>query len=97
MRTIKNIRELKIGDRICVERTDNNGYIIGNGKFNIILGRVITRTRDQYGHILIEFDENIEGHDGGGLGRDGHCWCINGAYLKTYKISKILKKKHNFY
>lgn len=99
MRPIKDIRELKIGDRICLERTDKSSHTIGNGKFDKLLGQVMAQAYDKYDNLLIEFDENIDGHGGSGLGEYGHCWWINWSYLESYKISKYpyQKRKHNFY
>lgn len=100
MRAIKDIRELKIGDRIYVEKTDNDSALIGNLNFTKSFGTVIAISKNEYRvSALVQFDEYIEGHDGGGLGEDGHCWWIYPRYMKSYKFyfMNIYKRKHNFY
>jgi hypothetical protein len=51
----------------------------------------------QNGNICVEFDENIEGHDGGDYdmdtgkytkGKDYHCWFVNPKFLKHLNINK---------
>ena len=56
----------KIGDRVkCLKAYDGNHYIIGQE------GTVILK---EGRYIVVEFDEEVEGHDGRGEGEDLHCW-----------------------
>ena len=60
----------KVGDRVVCEYANDN-YFVG-GKH----GKIIGFTQDEF---LIEFDDNVRGHDGNGRcgsvsGRKGHCW-----------------------
>lgn len=57
-----------------------------------------------YGVMLVEFDEDINGHDGGGMYRRGCCWYFYGysedsiyAEQEGIRIKKITNKKNNYY
>lgn len=62
--------EFQVGDRVRFIKKD---YEISS--LNIVneLG-VIRETGD--GSVLVEFDNNIGGHSGGGKGKDNHCWWV---------------------
>lgn len=60
----------KVGDRVVCEYANDN-YLV-EGKH----GKIIGYTQDEF---LIEFDDNVMGHNGNGRcgsvsGRKGHCW-----------------------
>lgn len=60
----------KVGDRVVCEYADDN-YLV-EGKH----GKIIGFTQNEF---LIEFDDNVMGHNGNGRcgsvsGRRGHCW-----------------------
>ena len=62
--------EFQVGDRVrCVKKD----YEIGG--INIVneLG-VIREAETGASSVLVEFDNNIGGHSGGGKGKDNHCW-----------------------
>lgn len=62
--------EFQVGDRVrCIKKD----YKIGG--INIVneLG-VIREAETGASSVLVEFDNNIGGHDGGGKGKDNHCW-----------------------
>lgn len=72
----KECEPFKVGDRVrCINRYYGNGYIVGK------VGKVIDV--DLYscgsGEILVEFDSDICGHDGGGKGKRNHCWWIENS------------------
>lgn len=64
--------EFQVGDRVRFIKKD---YEISD--INIVneLG-VIRETGTGASSVLVEFDNNIGGHDGGGKGKDGHCWWV---------------------
>lgn len=62
--------EFQVGDRVrCIKKD----YEIGG--INIVneLG-VIREAETGASSVLVEFDNNIGGHSGGGKGKDNHCW-----------------------
>jgi hypothetical protein len=62
--------KFQVGDRVrCIKKD----YEIGG--INIVneLG-VIREAETGASSVLVEFDNNIGGHDGGGKGKDNHCW-----------------------
>lgn len=72
----------KKGTRVIAKK----GY---KGNFNIInkSGQII----DLYEHgALVEFDENINGHDGCGSGKPDHCWIIPNSPEYLQKEEKII-------
>lgn len=62
--------EYKIGDRVRTHNENNIGTIIDFNDAHV---------------ALIEYDEFIDGHDGGGIGKDGHCWLVFTTDLKLVK------------
>ena len=64
--------EFQVGDRVrCIKKD----YKIGG--INIVneLG-VIREAETGASSVLVEFDNNIGGHSGGGKGKDNHCWWV---------------------
>lgn len=64
--------KFQVGDRVrCIKRD----YEIGG--INIVneLG-VIREAETGDSSVLVEFDNNIGGHSGGGKGKDNHCWWV---------------------
>lgn len=64
--------KFQVGDRVrCIKRD----YEIGG--INIVneLG-VIREAETGASSVLVEFDNNIGGHSGGGKGKDNHCWWV---------------------
>ncbi len=67
-----NINKFQVGDRVrCIKKD----YKIGG--INIVneLG-VIREAETGASCVLVEFDNNIGGHSGGGKGKDNHCWWL---------------------
>ncbi len=62
----------KVGDRVRFIKKD---YEISNIKIVNELG-VIREAETGASSVLVEFDNNIGGHDGGGKGKDNHCWWV---------------------
>ena len=64
--------KFQVGDRVrCIKKD----YEIGG--INIVneLG-VIREAETGASSVLVEFDNNIGGHSGGGKGKDNHCWWV---------------------
>ena len=77
-------KEIKIGDKIvCVM---HSSYL--SGKTGTVV-RIFTWKTDLYASV--EFDEHINGHDCGGLTKEGHGLNISIKYLKL--LNKILTVK----
>lgn len=82
------MRMIRIGDRVrCMQSQDGKQSIIGKD------GNVIDCS---YDIVCVEFDEFIEGHNGGEIcsdkfkfGKEGHCWNIISSELI------LLEKKKN--
>lgn len=74
--------KFKVGDRVrCVwELPGGNKHIVG--KFGTIINVNYINNC-----AMVEFDEYIHGHTGGGRGKDGHCWNIIVKYLELLKIT----------
>jgi hypothetical protein len=64
----------QVGDRVIA------GVPFGAVRFLDKLGTIIKIRKDS---ILVEFDNNIEGHSGGCLGEDGHCWWL---YANDFRL-----------
>lgn len=62
--------EYKIGDRVRTHNENNIGTIIDFDTAYV---------------ALIEYDEFINGHDGCGMGKQGHCWWVDTTDLKLVK------------
>lgn len=64
--------EFQVGDRVRFIKKD---YEISS--INIVneLG-VIREAETGASSVLVEFDNNIGGHNGGGKGKDNHCWWV---------------------
>lgn len=81
----ERIFEMKIGDRVIAE--DNHEGKIIKGKTGSIIG-----TASSTGMPLIEFDHNIDGHDGRGTniqhiaGKDKHCWYVPEEKMKLVTV-----------
>lgn len=66
------------GDRVIARGLVGNS-IIANATGTVLSIIYDTPTQDddfEYCELLIEFDVNIDGHNGEGLGRNGHCWYV---------------------
>ena len=61
--------KLKVGDRV------ESKTVVGNKHIKRAIGTIINITTVAY--VCVEFDVNIGGHDGNGIGRDRHCWNVN--------------------
>ena len=79
--------KFKLGDRVrCVKSYQGNNKIVGK------TGKVIY---DSGTHLLVEFDEYVDGHDGDWgevRGKDGYCWWLpnntsdySAGYLESVK------------
>lgn len=69
----------KVGDRVC--RIDGLANSNATGK----IGTVIAQEHPYISkHVLVEFDKNIDGHDGNGRGKDGHC-----LWLPEYELELV--------
>lgn len=79
----KEMSEFKIGDRVEVigEPIDGKNLFGEMGKV-VDFGVDFDALFDETDLIGVEFDNNILGHDCCGGGKDGHCWWVNGKYLK---------------
>lgn len=64
--------EFQVGDRVRFIKKD---YEIRNVNIVNELG-VIRETETGTSSVLVEFDNNIGGHSGGGKGKDNHCWWV---------------------
>ncbi len=66
---------MQIGDRVRCKNSTGNSAV--TDKFGMIIGFVYDL---KYDDPLVEFDENINGHDGLGKcsvsGKHGHCWFV---------------------
>lgn len=74
----KQPRAFKVGDRVvCIESECSKEVIVGKH------GRVIFIDDDDSSilNTLVEFDKNIDGHNGDGRGKDFHCY-----WLPTKKL-----------
>jgi len=60
--------KLKVGDRVESKTT------VGNKHIKRAIGTIINIPT--IGYVCVEFDINIDGHDGSGIGRDKHCWNV---------------------
>jgi hypothetical protein len=69
--------EFKPGDRVISLETDRT--------YNIT-GTVLKYKKEDSKHALIEFDENIGGHDGDRMGKQGYCWWVSSNRLKYSSI-----------
>lgn len=68
--------KFKVGDRVkCVKCHDGNIKAVGK------VGTVI-KFSDTCSDYLIEFDVNVDGHDGCGAGKKGHCWWLFDRHLE---------------
>lgn len=77
------MNELEIGDRVEVidEPIDGKNLFGEMGKV-VAFGGDFDALFDETDLIGVEFDNNILGHDCCGGGKDGHCWWVDGKYLK---------------
>lgn len=55
-----------VGDRVVIK--PGEPYLLGK------CGAVLEV--DGETDVLVEFDEYIDGHSGGGVGKAGHCWYV---------------------
>jgi hypothetical protein len=83
--------KFKIGDRVvCVGAYDQNTKIIG------VSGTVIHQFINPSNILSVEFDEEIEGHSGGGNGgKDGYCWNVQEDFLRASKQHTLRYIKDN--
>lgn len=54
---------------------------VGNKRIKNAIGVILSISYDMF---LIEFNENIDGHDGDGLGKGGYCWWLYDYELELY-------------
>lgn len=64
---------MNVGDRVVAVNTTKG--MVGNTPLNGESG-IIIQTFDN-DMILVEFDNEVDGHDGGGMGEYGHCWYLH--------------------
>lgn len=62
--------KFRVGDRVRATRESWGTIKAGD------LGTVIPNLPGHH-NALVEFDDNVSGHDGGGQGKDGHCWWLS--------------------
>ena len=86
--------DIKIGQRIILtEEAETLDYVDKNHSFKAgMRGKIIDRSLP-YGAV-IEFDDCINGHDGSGKGKNGHCWWLPKGIL--IQIAKVCKRKNNY-
>lgn len=77
-------KSFKVGDRVKFKYYfqmlfDKQGTII----------RIKDDNHKFWPKALVEFDEYIGGHDGGGMGKDGHCWWSHFNLLELVQPIKI--------
>lgn len=70
---------MNVGDRVIVIDSPIDAFINGE------TGRVLGVFDDM---ALIEFDNDIGGHDGGGGGKYGHCWYCYSEYVQLLQRRK---------
>lgn len=76
--------DFKVGDRVK--------YKYRYRKFSNKIGTIIYITDNSHEYqpsALVEFDNHIGGHDGGGAGKDGHCWWFYSNSLELTHNVKI--------
>lgn len=90
-------RSIKIGQRIVLKREAETSYY-EDKNFNFkagMRGKIIdTDCNKNRCLVLIQFDDHINGHDGDGKGKRGHCWYLSEKVL-VY-IAKVIKRKNNY-
>jgi hypothetical protein len=78
--------KFKVGDRVrCI------GIVFGYTIINNRCGKIIN-SKNSNTRFLVEFDENIGGHDGANSwikGKDGHCWWVDDKYLELAETPKF--------
>lgn len=81
----------KVGDRVVVDDIDFGILSVYKGLCGTIINKTISDN-----NFLVEFDELINGHDGGGMNRSGCCWYFYESYDSDTPILRssgiILKK-----
>ena len=76
----------KPGDIVRCIRSDSNPMVIGEE------GVVICETvGDEDNSVLVEFRSFVDGHNGNGRGRRGHCWSCSPSQLRL--IDRVKKSK----
>jgi ribosomal protein L21E len=74
--------KLQKGDRVLCKPEHSHWY--PNGWYEGLEGTVLSDFMAK-NQILIEFDEDVEGHDGNGIGRvfgkEGRCWWIEVEFM----------------
>jgi len=65
--------KFKIGDRVICPNGSYTKYELKNKK-----GTILDNDSTPY----VEFDDDINGHSGGGLGKASHCWAIDQNHLE---------------
>ena len=89
--------DIKIGQRIVLTK-EARLFLYGgisSGLKEGARGTIIDIIDTDSFEVLIEFDDYIDGHNGSGRGKYGHCWWFNKEDL--IKIAKICKRKNNYY
>lgn len=78
-----------MGEIELYSRVMAKGIFVKSKDVDGCLGTVILVRRDE---CLVEFDDNVGGHDGfntyGVTGKPGHCWYINYGFLELVDDDK---------
>ena len=84
------MKKFNIGDRVIFTRDHELGTKVKNGD----KGTIIDVSNFAY-CVCVEFDRNINGHDGNSIntkGKDGHCWWIFNPNDELRLLSDDTKK-----
>lgn len=72
---------MNVGDRVVAVNTTESAW--GNALLDGVSGTIIhTFDNDM---ILVEFDNDVDGHDAGGRGKYGHCWYLHGEDVEPLR------------
>lgn len=72
---------MNVGDRVVAVNITES--MVGNTPLNGESGTIIQTFDDDM--ILVEFDNDVDGHDGGGMGEYGHCWYLRDKYVRPLR------------
>ena len=89
-------KDIKIGQRIVLTKeAEKLYYAYKRSDFKAgMRGKIIYIKDILTSRVLIEFDDFINGHDGAGRGKNGHCWWLYKEDLT--QIAKVYKRKNNY-
>ena len=82
---VKEMNDLKIGDRVRVVSVTPIDEADG---VKIVDGMTGTVKEVDETEVGVEFDDDVNGHDGFWEGKDGHCWYVEPKYLEKIEESE---------